>query len=197
MYQLVTLKDSVRIPPHSFSAKLNESALQILREKYERTVHPKLGIIVALQNPEITSSGKIVQGDGAAYFEIQFEALAFNLEINEIVEGWVSQVVEFGAFARLGPIDGLVHVSQITTEFMTFDSKTQKLTTENGKFFVGVDDVIKAKVSTVSVKESIPSSKIALTMRPEGLGKEGMSKPTAGSGGRRKDGSGGKRREKR
>jgi len=172
MYKLLTLKDSVRIPPELFGSKIEDAALQILRQKFERTVSNDLGIIISVHNAQILSAGKIVQGDGAAYFDVQFDALSFNCEVNEVVEGWVSQVVEFGAFVRLGPIDGLVHVSQVTTDFMSFDAKLQKLVTKNGKASLGKDESIKAKISTVSLKESIPSSKIALTMRSEGLGKE-------------------------
>jgi DNA-directed RNA polymerase subunit E' len=36
--------------------------------------------------------------------------------MQEIVEGEVVERVEFGAFVEIGPLDGLLHISQITDE---------------------------------------------------------------------------------
>ncbi len=38
--------------------------------------------------------------------------------VEEVVAGEVTELAEFGAFVRIGPIDGLVHVSQITNDFL-------------------------------------------------------------------------------
>ncbi|MCX6767397.1 MAG: DNA-directed RNA polymerase [Candidatus Micrarchaeota archaeon] len=174
MYRLMKFAESVRIPPSLFGLKLSDAALVILREQYERTVHKDYGIIISLHNAKIKSKGKIISGDGAAYFEVEFDALVFTPDVNEVVEGEVTEIVEFGAFVRLGPIDGLVHVSQVTDDFMSFDKKSNILVGRQSKKVLKKGDWVKAKVATVSLKESIPNSKIALTMRPEGLGR--MSK---------------------
>ena len=173
MYRLMKFEESVRIPPSLFGLKISDAALVILRDQYERTVNKDYGIIVSLQNAKIKSKGKIIPGDGAAYFDVDFDALVFTPEVNEVVEGEVSEIVEFGAFIRLGPIDGLVHVSQVTDDFMSYDKKSGILVGRQSKKVLKKGDMVKAKVATVSMKESIPNSKIALTMRPEGLGKIG------------------------
>lgn len=173
MYKLVTFKQSVRIPPNLFGMKLNDAALKILREQYERTVDKQNGVIVSLHNAQIKSAGRVLQGDGAAYFEVEFDGLTFSPEVNEIVEGEVSEIVEFGAFVRLGPIDGLVHVSQIANDFFTYDKKQGFLVGRESKKAVKKGDKIRAKVATVSLKDSIQNSKIALTMRPDGMGGKG------------------------
>ncbi len=163
--------ETVRIPPNLFGLKISDAALVILREQYERTVHKDYGIIVSLHNAKIKSKGKIIPGDGSAYFDVEFDALVFTPEVNEVVEGEVTEIVEFGAFVRLGPIDGLVHVSQVTDDFMSYDKKNNILVGRQTKKVLKKGDWVKAKVATVSLKESILNSKIALTMRPEGLGK--------------------------
>ena len=171
MYKVVTFEDSVRIPPNLFGMNLNNAALKMIREKYERTVDKNFGIILAIFNAKIKGDGKILQGDGEAYFDVQFGALIFSLEVNEVVEGEVSEIVEFGAFVRLGPIDGLAHVSQIANEFLTYDKRQQILIGKTTKKAIRKGDFVRAKIATVSFKETIPNSKVALTMRPEGLGK--------------------------
>lgn len=171
MYNLVRFKESVRIPPSLFGDNMPAAALQILREEYERTVQREQGIIISLHNADILSKGRIIPGDGAAYFDVEFDALVFDPRVNEIMLGPVSEIVEFGAFVRLGPIDGLVHVSQVADDFFTFDKKKGVLIGKKTKAVIKKDDALKVKIATVSLKDNIPNSKIALTMRPAGLGK--------------------------
>ncbi|MFQ5405731.1 MAG: DNA-directed RNA polymerase [Candidatus Micrarchaeia archaeon] len=171
MFKVLTLKESVRIPPSLFGMNISKAALKMLREQYERTVDKNLGVIVALSNAKVTSKGKIIPGDGAAYFDVTFDALVNLPEINEVVDGYVSEIVEFGAFVRIGPIDGLVHVSQVADDFLSYDKKTQTLVGRGSKKSVKKNDLVRAKVATVSLKDSVLNSKIALTMRPSGLGK--------------------------
>ncbi len=161
----------MRIPPNLFGLPLNKAALQILREQYERTVQKQHGIIVSLHNAKIKSGGKVIQGDGAAYFDVAFDALVFSPQVNEVVEGEVTEIVEFGAFVRLGPIDGLVHISQVANEFLSYDKKQGILSARDSKKNIKKGNCVRAKIATVSLKDNIPNSKIALTMRPEGLGK--------------------------
>ncbi|MBU1197181.1 DNA-directed RNA polymerase [Candidatus Micrarchaeota archaeon] len=171
MYKLVTFEDTVRVPPALFGMKMNQAAQRILREKYERAVDKGRGIILGVFNSKIKGDGKILPGDGSAYFDVQYDALVFNLEVNEVVEGEVSEIVEFGAFVRMGPIDGLMHVSQVANEFLAYDKKQQCLVGRESKKTIRKADALRAKVATVSFKDTIPNSKVALTMRPTGLGK--------------------------
>ncbi|MFH1106978.1 MAG: DNA-directed RNA polymerase [Candidatus Micrarchaeota archaeon] len=176
MYKLVTFEDTVRIPPNLFGMKLDDAALKILRERFERTVDKNLGIVLGVFNAKIKGDGKILPGDGAAYFDVQYQSLVFNLEVNEVIEGEVSEIVEFGAFIRLGPIDGLMHVSQVANEFLSYDKKTQTLVGKSSKKTIKKGDFVCAKVATVSFKDTVPNSKVALTMRSEGLGKLSKSR---------------------
>lgn len=171
MYKLVTFKESVRIPPALFGMKLKKAALEMLREQHERTVDKDHGVLVSMHDAEIKSPGRVIHGDGAAYFDVEFDALCFKPVVNEVVDGEVSEIVEFGAFVRLGPLDGLVHVSQVANDYLTYDKKTQSLIGRQTKKTLAKGDFVRAKVATVSIKDSVLSTKVALTMRPEGLGK--------------------------
>ena len=173
MYKLVTFEDSVRIPPNLFGMNLNQAALKILRDRNERSVDKNLGVVLGVFNAKIKGDGKIIPGDGAAYFDVQYQSIIFNLEVNEVVEGEVSEIVEFGAFVRLGPIDGLMHVSQVANEFLSYDKKNQNLVGRESKKTIRKGDALRCKIATISLKDTIPNSKVALTMRPTGMGKLG------------------------
>ncbi len=189
MYKLATIEQTVRVPPELFGMKMRDAALQMLREQLERTVSKELGIIVSVDNARIKSPGRVLQGDGAAYFDVEFDALVFQPEVNEIVDGEVSEIVEFGAFVRIGPIDGLIHVSQIANDFFSFDKRTGNLVGRETKKNVKRGDKLRAKIATVSLKDTIASSKIALTSRPEGLAekREGAPEGRRGGAGRKRE----------
>lgn len=180
MYKIITFEESVRVPPNLFGMKIHEAALQMLRELYERTVNRDLGVVVALLEARVKSEGRVIPGDGAAYFDVECDALTFAPEVNEVVDGEVTEIVEFGAFVRLGPIDGLVHVSQIANDYFTYDKKNGYLVGRETRKVLKKGDQVRAKIATVSLKDSIPASKIALTMRPEGLGKQAAKKEKGG-----------------
>jgi len=172
MFRVYTIEDTVRVDPAYFELDLEESIVKVLRNKYERRIDPDLGIILTVWNPQNVSEGKIIPGDGASYHKVAFDLLVWKPELNEIVEGEVSEVVEFGAFVRIGPLDGLVHLSQITNDFLSFDKKVPAFVGKESKKMLKKGDVVVAKISTVSMKGGIADTKIGLTMRPEGLGKD-------------------------
>jgi len=171
VYYTYTIKDTIGIPPEYFSTDVQESAKEMLRKKYERIVDKDIGIILAVFNVRDISDGAILPGDPAVHHDVTFDVLAFNLEVEEIITGEVSEMAEFGCFVRIGPVDGLVHMSQIIDEFVNFDRKTGMFTSKSTNRTLKKGDEVYAKVSTISMKNSIKDIKVALTMRPDGLGK--------------------------
>jgi DNA-directed RNA polymerase subunit E' len=172
MYYVLTCKDRVRLPAQYFSMKLEDALTQILREKYERRVDKETGVSLAVWNAKAQGDGVVIPSDNAAYYDVHFDVLAYLPQVNEILESEVSEVVEFGAFLSLGPMEGLVHLSQIANDFLTYNRKTMSFTGRESKKSLKKGDRVYAKISTVSMKGSIPETKIGLTMRPDGLGKE-------------------------
>ncbi len=171
MYALYKIKDTVRVPPKEFGQKLEKAVLKISQEEYEGVVDEELGIIVAVTNAENVGEGKVVPGDGAAYHEAELDLLVFKPELLEVVEGAVSEITEFGAFIKIGPMEALVHVSQIMDDYINYDAKsTVFIGKESGKKLM-VEDKIMARIVSCSLKNSVQNSKIGLTMRQIGLGK--------------------------
>ncbi|MCX6771230.1 MAG: DNA-directed RNA polymerase [Candidatus Micrarchaeota archaeon] len=172
MYYVLSCNDRVRLPAQFFSMKLEEALTQILREKYERRVNKDTGVSLAVWNVKPEGDGLVIPGDNAAYYDVKFDTLTYLPQINEIIESEVSEVVEFGGFVTLGPIEALVHLSQIANDFLTYNKKTQTFVGRESKKFLKKGDHVFAKISTVSMKNNIPETKIGLTMRPDGLGKD-------------------------
>jgi DNA-directed RNA polymerase subunit E' len=72
----------------------------------------------------------------------------------------------------MGPFDGLLHVSQITNEYISYDEKNARLVSKESNKALGEGEKVRARVIAVSLNEKEPrESKIGLTMRQTGLGK--------------------------
>jgi DNA-directed RNA polymerase subunit E' len=177
MYYITTIEDRIRVPPSMFGSKLEDAIQRILQERYERRIYRDIGIILLVLKPTILSEGAIIPGDGGAYYSISFGTLTFMPHINEVFSAEIKEIVEFGAFAVIGPFQGLLHVSQIGKAKYMYDKKNKTLTSRTEKKTLKKGDSVIVKVSTVSIKSTTADTKIGLTMRPDGLGKEEWMEP--------------------
>ena len=172
MYKKMKLKGVARIEPNHLGDPLEAAVDRSLRDKYEAVVDKSLGTIVAVLGSDNIGEGHILAGDGSIYYEVDFEALVFKPEMQEIVEGEVVEIVKFGAFLSIGPFDGLLHVSQITNEYISYDEKNARLVSKESNKSLGEGDRVRARIIAVSLNEKEPrESKIGLTMRQTGLGR--------------------------
>lgn len=170
MYRLVKIEDLVRVPPSKFGEDLVKVASEVLTEKYVGSLHPDLGLILAITNVELENEGTIIPGDGATYHKALVELLAFYPAINEVIEGVVVDVKKIGLFVNIGPIDALVHVSQITDDKMIYHEELGILEGEETKVRLGKGDIVRGRITAVSLAR--PSMiRVAMTMRQPGLGK--------------------------
>ncbi len=171
MYYIKTLEDRIRVPPSMFGSDIEDAVRAILRERYEGRIYRDMGIVLSVNNPSVKSEGLVIPGDSGAYYTVQFEALTFIPAVNEVYKAEIKEIVEFGAFASIGPFQGLLHVSQIDKEKFYYDKKSKTLGSKVLKRTLKKGDEVLVKVSTVSMKATSSDTKIGLTMRPDGLGK--------------------------
>ena len=170
MYQIVRIEDMVRVPAEHFNEELEVTLKKILAEQYEGKLDREIGSLITVLDVNSDGIGRVIPGDGAAYYNASFRALTYKPELQEIVEGDVIEIVEFGAFVRLGPLDGLVHVSQITDDYLNYDEKGQRFMGKESKKTLENGDKVRARIVTISLKKA-KENKIGLTMRQPGLGK--------------------------
>ncbi|MHA1649613.1 MAG: DNA-directed RNA polymerase [Candidatus Helarchaeota archaeon] len=174
MFKVITVRDIVRIPPHRFEPRedLESVALDIVRKDYEDKITGDLGYIITVIDIIDIGTGKLIPGDGAAYHNITFKILVFKPDLHEIVEGEIVEVVDFGVFVRLGPLDGLCHVSQITDDFINYNQKNATLLGKETGRILAAKDRVRARIVAVSIGTGgSRSGKLGLTMRQPFLGK--------------------------
>lgn len=172
MFKVFTINDIVRIPPQYFSQDIENIAEHLLRVEYEDKIFNEIGFVIAVVGVKEVGLGKILPGDGAAYHKVEFQVLTFNPNLYEVVEGEIVEIVQFGAFIRLGPLDGLCHVSQLTDDFISFDEKKGMLSGKETGRRLKEGDRVRARIVAKSIGSGgSRTGKIGLTMRQQYLGK--------------------------
>lgn len=166
-YELV-VKGHIRIPPRLLEGDINEAILKSLNNTLDQNISQDLGIVVDVSEIMEVGEGIIIPGDGSAYYETKFKIIVFRPEMQELVLGKILEVADFGAFIDIGPIDGMIHISQTMDDFVSF-SKSGELQGKETKRTLKVNDRCRARIVAISYKD-IANPKIGLTMRQPMLG---------------------------
>jgi len=168
---MVRIEDTVRIPPKLFAEDMQKVVEDIVHKTFEGKYRKDHGVIVVTDNIEPVGEGIIVHGDGALYQKVRFDALVFMPVLQEVVDGLVCEIVEFGAFCHIGPLDALIHMSQIMNDYIEVDVDNERLIGKETKRVLAVGSKVRARIVAVSINEISPrESKIGLTMRQPALG---------------------------
>ena len=174
MYKRVRLKDTVEVPPKHLADVSPELVKRLLQDKLEGRMDEDVGSVVSVTAVHDIGDGAVLPNRPGVYYEAEFDAVTFDPQMQEVVDGEVVEVVNFGAFVGIGPVDGLLHVSQISDEYLAYDEENQQLASRDSNRVLSVGDAVRARIVTKSIDERNPrDSKIGLTAKQPGLGKHG------------------------
>ena len=168
MYKLITVKDNVRVPPTKFNMIIKDAIKESLQETIEGKIDPDIGIFLLVDNVIDFGEGKIKPEDGAIYYPAKYKVYVYKPELHEVLFGEVVDITEFGAFVRIGPIDALVHVSQIMDDKVDYDQKNTTIIGKRTKNKLKEGDIVRVRIVGVSMGKA--KNKISLTMRQPFLG---------------------------
>ncbi len=168
MYKILSIKDVINLEPKFLSSNIENSILNYLKEKYEGFISKETGIILKILKIVKRSEGTVLPLTAKIQYEVIFEALSYVPETNEIVFGKIIDANKNFAVARFDCFDGLIHISQIMDDYITFNEKAKMFSGKNTKRNLKVGDEIIAKIISISYEGQ--SLKIGLTMRQPGLG---------------------------
>jgi len=169
MFYKIKVKDHIRVSPDQFGKSVKDAVVHCIKNQYEGYISQELGIVIDVSDVDKTYEGVIIPGDGASYYETEFTLICFKPELQEVMLGRIKDIADFGAFINIGPIEGMVHISQTMDDFVSF-SKEKVLLGKESKATLKVGDKCQARLIAVSFKD-ITNPKIGLTMRQKGLGR--------------------------
>ncbi len=169
MFYKVTINDYIRVPPKLFHVSTKEAVIKRIKKKYDGFISKDLGVVVDVADVHDIQEGIVIPNDGAAYFNTTFELYTFKPELQEVVLGNIRDIADFGAFINLGPIEGMIHISQTMDDFVSF-AKDKTLSGKDSKRTMRVNDRCKARIIAISFKD-LTNPKLGLTMRQKYLGR--------------------------
>ena len=170
VFSISTLVDVVRIPPSLFGTTLKKAAVNILKDKYESMINAELGYIIMILDAKVDEMGKMIAGDGGTFHKVQFEALTFYPKLQEIVQGEIVDITDFGAFVRIGPTDALLHLSQVMDDYLKSDVKMGLILANQSGRTLKVGSTLRARITAVSLGKAAAMGKIGITCRQPFLG---------------------------
>ncbi|MDN5357870.1 MAG: DNA-directed polymerase subunit [Candidatus Methanomethylophilaceae archaeon] len=172
MYMITEAERKVRIPPKNLGEDISEAIDNLTWDTFEGRFNEDKSLTVLIKDVEPVGPGRIVHGDGAVYQTVKYNQLVYRLKDNEVIEGIVVEILKFGAFIRFGPLDGLLHISQVMDDRVDIDEANQRLVGKESGRTLSVGDRVRARVVSIDLNDKNPQdSKIGLTMRQPGLGK--------------------------
>jgi len=173
MYKVVIKEDTICILVEYMrkGQSLDQYIDRLFMDAFEGKFDEENRFILVTNNHKTIGRGRIIHGDGAIYQKVQFDAVLFCMDDQEVVEGAVSEVNEFGAFVRIGPMEALLHKSQIMDEPVDINiGRNSIMGRQTGKS-LEVGSFVRARIVSLSPDTSDPRrSKIGLTSKQEGLG---------------------------
>jgi DNA-directed RNA polymerase subunit E' len=167
MYQIVTAEDEIAVPPTKLGSDVKKSVKESIEEGFEGKIDNSVGVVLAVTEIDEIREGMIVPGNPSVIYPVKFKLLTWMPKEHEIVEGEVVDITEFGAFVRCGALDGLVHVSQVMDDFVSYDEKNSQLVGKQTRRVLKEGDKVRVRIISVSFTEQ---SKLGLTMRQPFLG---------------------------
>ena len=170
MFSVSTLVDIVRIPPTLFGTTLKKAAENILKSKYESMINQDLGYIIMIMGAKVEPLGKMIPGDGGTFHRVEFQALTFYPKLQEIVNGELVDITDFGAFVRIGPTDALLHLSQVMDDYLKSDVASGMILANQSGRTLKVGSTIRARITAVSLGKAASMGKIGITCRQPFLG---------------------------
>ena len=170
MFSISTLVDVVRIPPSLFGTTLKKAGVNILKEKYESMINADLGYNIMILDAKVDEMGKMIAGDGGTFHKVKFEALTFYPKLQEIVQGEIVDITDFGAFVRIGPTDALLHLSQVMDDYLKSDVKSGLILANQSGRTLKVGSTLRARITAVSLGKAAAMGKIGITCRQPFLG---------------------------
>lgn len=119
---------------------------------------------------KVDEMGKMLPGDGGTFHKVEFQALTFYPKLQEILQGEIVDITDFGAFVRIGPTDALLHLSQVMDDYLKSDVKSGMIIANQSGRTLKVGATLRSRITAVSLGKAQSMGKIGITCRQPFLG---------------------------
>lgn len=123
MFKLVTIEDTVQVPPHLFGHARERAVEHIINRRLSDRVIPDVGLVIALWDIESLSAERLIPTSGEASVLTRFRILVFGPFRGEALFAKVRASTEAGLLAYLDFFEPLWVPSEALPKPSTFDPK--------------------------------------------------------------------------
>ena len=166
MFYILDVEEKVGIGAQNLKKNIKESIEEQLEDLHLKENNGVFLGVVEIK--KVGEAGEILPERPYIYFDVSYRALFFQPVVNEIVESYITDVAEFGPFIRLGPIEALIHISQISSEKLSYNPEQDVIASKDNKIVIKKGEKVRAMVVNASISEE--RTRVNLTMKQEGLG---------------------------
>jgi len=169
LFFVTTMIASIPIPKNkSIESWNDDEVISKVKRKYESMILEDQGVIVMIIG-NIEPTGTTLTENEIKNYAIKFDVLTFYPKLLEIVRGQIVEVTDFGAIVRIGPLDAILHLSQILGDYLKTDVRAGTIISNSGKS-MKIGSSIRARITAVSIPTKTGGIKIGLTCRQPYLG---------------------------
>jgi DNA-directed RNA polymerase II subunit RPB7 len=124
MFFILNLKKNLQVTPEYLGKKLSTHLLALLKRAVEGSFNNRFGYLVKVLTVDKYGEGKVQDGSGDVMFQLSYKALVFMPYKGEVVDAVVTQVMEVGFMAAVGPLGLFVSSDKILDRYrLELDAK--------------------------------------------------------------------------
>jgi DNA-directed RNA polymerase III subunit RPC8 len=165
MFTLVTIKDSIRIPPTKISLDLEESIVDELNAKFCNKIVPHCGLAISVFDLEKVGDPYVHHGDPSCSVSVVFRLIVFRPFNGEILVGKVRSCDEQnGVSVSLGFFDDVIIPPGLLPEGTRWDPHERVWVWSFGgnDMFIDLEEPIRIRILSEIFTESAPTPKEVL-----------------------------------
>ncbi|PSQ40664.1 DNA-directed RNA polymerase [Halobacteriales archaeon SW_5_68_122] len=102
MYKRVRLKDTVEVPPRHLADVSPELVKRLLQDKLEGRMDEDVGSVVSVTAVHDIGDGAVLPNRPGVYYEAEFDAVTFDPQMQEVVDGEVVEVRDSNRVLSVG-----------------------------------------------------------------------------------------------
>ncbi len=177
LFFITTITGSIPLPKDKIIESWNDEEITSkVKDKYQSMILEDQSIIITIIG-EVKPTGTTLTDNEVKNYTIKFDVLTFCPKLLEIVRGQVVEITDFGAIVRIGPLDALLHLSQILDDYLKTDVKAGMIIANSGKS-IKLGSNIRGRITAVSIPQKTGGViKISLTCRQPHLGPDDWRSP--------------------
>ena len=152
MFILVTLSDTLHLPPSSFASSFTASLLQSIQAKFCNKVLPQHGLLIAPHTLLDHSTPFLHPTDGGAHIRCTFSMIVFAPFVCELLVGRIKQCDDSGLLVSVGFFDW-VHVPAAELQQPAVWDEQERLWLwryEGHDLYLDLEQEVRVKVQHVS-----------------------------------------------